>query len=280
LKARHCQLAFAGASVRVDARGARASLVADVVCQSMPARASRQPPVAYYELSEAGGANLALTRNGHSCGLGPESAITARLLEGATHDLVTGCRLGVVLHAGAVALPSGAMLLPGASGTGKSTLVAWLLSRGHRYLTDELAFIPSGSGRVHGLARPLSLRMAAVRALRRRHITIRDPNGGTVRSHENVLVPPGLIAAGPVPRVARIARIVFPRFCARARFRVEAVSPAEAAGRLMECLVNAKNLPGHGLSEVARIARHYPSQSITYGDLAQVGRWWRHSSAP
>jgi hypothetical protein len=61
------------------------------------------------------------------------------------------------LHAGAVLLGGRALLLPGVSHAGKSSLVAELLRRGATYFSDEYALIDS-EGRVHPYPRPLLLR--------------------------------------------------------------------------------------------------------------------------
>lgn len=60
-------------------------------------------------------------------------------------------------HAGAVLLRGRALLLPGISHSGKSSLVAELLRQGAQYFSDEYALIDS-AGRVHPYARPLLLR--------------------------------------------------------------------------------------------------------------------------
>jgi hypothetical protein len=61
------------------------------------------------------------------------------------------------LHAGAVLLDGRALVLPGSSFAGKSTLVDALVGRGARYLSDEWAAIDPG-GRVHAMPRPPRLR--------------------------------------------------------------------------------------------------------------------------
>ena len=61
------------------------------------------------------------------------------------------------LHAGAVVWRGRAILLPGRSGCGKSSLVAALLDAGAGYLSDELALVDA-RGRAHSYARPLALR--------------------------------------------------------------------------------------------------------------------------
>ena len=63
----------------------------------------------------------------------------------------------VFIHAGVVGWRGRAILIPGASGTGKSTLVAALLRAGASYYSDEFAVLDD-RGLVHPFARPLSIR--------------------------------------------------------------------------------------------------------------------------
>lgn len=61
------------------------------------------------------------------------------------------------VHAGVVLWDERALLLPGVTHAGKSSLVAELLRRGATYFSDEYALIDS-EGRVHPYPRPLLLR--------------------------------------------------------------------------------------------------------------------------
>ncbi len=63
------------------------------------------------------------------------------------------------IHAGAVLIGDKALVLPGASHSGKSSLVAELLRRGAVCLSDEYALIDA-EGLVHAYPRALLLRMA------------------------------------------------------------------------------------------------------------------------
>ncbi len=63
----------------------------------------------------------------------------------------------VFIHAGVVARGRRAIVLPGASWSGKSTLVAALVRAGATYFSDEYAVLDA-DGRVHPFAKPLSLR--------------------------------------------------------------------------------------------------------------------------
>jgi hypothetical protein len=77
-----------------------------------------------------------------------------RVVDEAVIQRLTGLR---AVHAGTVVLGGRALLLPGATHAGKSSLVAELLRRGATYFSDEYALIDS-EGRVHPYPRPLLLR--------------------------------------------------------------------------------------------------------------------------
>jgi hypothetical protein len=63
----------------------------------------------------------------------------------------------IFVHAGVVEWRGRAIVLPGRSRSGKTTLVAALLRAGARYYSDEFALFDAG-GRVHPWARPLRIR--------------------------------------------------------------------------------------------------------------------------
>jgi hypothetical protein len=73
----------------------------------------------------------------------------------------------VFVHAGVVGWQGKAILIPGRSQSGKSTLVANLLAAGATYYSDEYAVIDS-SGLVHPYARRLALRQAQGEPMLRR----------------------------------------------------------------------------------------------------------------
>lgn len=66
----------------------------------------------------------------------------------------------VFVHAGVVAVDGRAILLPGRSGAGKTTLVRALVAAGATYYSDEYAVLDH-EGRVHPYARRPSVRMRA-----------------------------------------------------------------------------------------------------------------------
>ena len=66
------------------------------------------------------------------------------------------------VHAGAVVIEGKALLIPGSTHAGKSALVAELLRRGARLLSDEYALIDE-HGRAHAYPRPLLVRNGSVK---------------------------------------------------------------------------------------------------------------------
>jgi hypothetical protein len=79
-------------------------------------------------------------------------------------DAVIRSRLGelaprhVFVHAGAVAMHGSAIVLPGTTMAGKTTLVAALVDAGAEYLSDEFAVFDE-DGLVHPYPKPLSMRL-------------------------------------------------------------------------------------------------------------------------
>ncbi len=74
-----------------------------------------------------------------------------------------------------------------------------------------------------------------------------------------------------VEAVSSLRLIVFPRYRPAGEFSLTPLSGAQAAKNLLEGLVNARNLPEHGLPEVARLARLVPAYQMTYSVFAQIG---------
>src|SRR4029077_6709070 len=70
------------------------------------------------------------------------------------------------VHAGVVGWDGGAIVMPGASFAGKTTLVQAWLGAGATYYSDEFAVLDR-TGRVHPFTRPLSIRDRATASTRR-----------------------------------------------------------------------------------------------------------------
>jgi hypothetical protein len=111
------------------------------------------------EVRRAGdGAGLEILVDGVLAGAAPSPLAAIPRVQRALDETVVRCQSVVAMvHGGVVAHDGRAILLPGPTHAGKSTLVAELVRRGAPYFSDEYALIDA-DGRVHPYPRPLLLR--------------------------------------------------------------------------------------------------------------------------
>ena len=131
----------------------------------------------------------------------------------------------VFVHAGVVAQGERALLLPGASFAGKSTLTAALLDAGLTYLSDEYAVLDA-AGRVHPYPRPL---------------TLRTPTGRTRRDVA--------AAAGPL----QVAAVAVLSHATDASWSVRSLPPGDAVLAVLADTVCARTRPIDALQAVAAL---------------------------
>ena len=130
----------------------------------------------------------------------------------------------IFVHAGVVAIDGRALLLPGRSTCGKTTLTAALLAAGAAYGSDEYAVL-SQDGRVHPYPRPLEIRNGAGRS----RVPAAEMGAATF--------------AGPLP-VAAVAQL---RYQPGSGYRVEPISAAVAVLRLFDNTVCAQSRAAEAL---------------------------------
>ncbi len=126
------------------------------------------PPA--WSAGDAGTAELHLRLESDDAGLynlyGGDLQLTAGTLEDAFEDLDRTVRLHLALnaadhlflHAGAVAYQGRGIVIPGASFSGKTTLVTALVRAGAEYYSDETAVI-DGDGLLHPYPKALGMRL-------------------------------------------------------------------------------------------------------------------------
>lgn len=165
------------------------------------------------------------------------------------------------LHAGSVKKGERCFIFPGKSGKGKSTLTAWLIANGFQYLTDELVFI-SNNCRVIPLTRPVSLKVNSSHVswlLKKNHTDqiITDEMGSMIPHR---LLNPDFSAHEPFA-----THILFPEYREGGELSLKEITPAKSSLYLLQSHVNARNLPGHGITELCNIVRKCRSYDFVYG---------------
>ena len=157
----------------------------------------------------------------------------------------------VFVHAGVVAWEDRALLLPGASHAGKSTLVAELVRAGATYYSDEFALLDL-EGKVHPFTRD---------------IRMRQPGAA-----DQVPLPleqlDGRAGMEPLP----VSMVVFAEFAEGARWAPEAVTPGRAVLELLLHSTPVQRTPERTLATLSAMMRHARAWRSQRGEAAGVAR--------
>ena len=242
------------------------SLEAKIGALFAGAKAPRRKSPAVIEIRQEGRARrFTLQPNGGEPATGLDQETCLSLLLGhVVHALVNDLSSGVALHSGAVSWRGKTILFPGMSGSGKSSLVAWLTGKDFGYLTDELAVLRRGVPTVAALARPLVVKNGSGLSM---------PELKSIAC-ENAIPLGDNIICFPEDERARKAQacrlMVFPRFDKGAQLRIEPLSAAQAGLELTSCNVNARNLSDHGFGIITAFAQGVPAVMLHYGNFDQL----------
>jgi hypothetical protein len=176
-------------------------------------------------------------------------------LQSQLHFRVASCaRTHLFVHAGVVGWRGGAILIPGRTHSGKSSLVAALVRAGATYYSDEYAVLDD-AGLVHPFARPLG---------------IRDASGRT-----QPVQPASLGAAigdAPIPvRMVIATRYVAgDRGTAPALWELRPMSPGETVLALLENTLAAQSRPADALRILCAAASGVTSLHGPRGDAGPM----------
>ena len=267
---------FAGSAIAIEYEGEWAAQIVDFLFRHIPAGdGGNTAPHATYRVSPGDALDrLALYRDGELTYQGTSDAYLAeRLLGDIGRDLADKSRGGSLFHAGALAWDGKGLLLPGSIGAGKTTLTMWLALKGGgglEYLSDEMVFFPAGSQAMQSYTRPLNLKSPS-RAALKDFFDFAGQAGRLLSTPYGDLIPPGLLSFAGPRQETPLRLIIFPRYQAGCDPLCRPLSKAQAGLALMECLVNARNLPGHGFSEITRLARVAPAYKLRYSRFEQIG---------
>lgn len=262
---------FGGATARLEADDAAAAKVLEFLCESMASPPPAEGPAVVFRLGPGASAGAtAVYQDDTAVYEDPSSAgASAILLEKLQDHLVQHCTSGILLHAAALARGQRSLLLAGKTGSGKTTLATWLMHRGCDYLTDELTWIDAAGTSLHGFTRPLHLRTETAALFADLFApSASDAVAATPLGHH---VSPLRLGAR-TRRDARPDIVVFPRYTPGTRFEFRPLSKAQAATRMMGCLVNACGRTRHGFDDVARLAGDVTAYSMIYSELDETGR--------
>jgi hypothetical protein len=167
-------------------------------------------------------------------------------------DVAEASPLRTFVHAGIVAWGKAAVLIPGRSFSGKTTLVAELVRAGATYYSDEFAVIDT-LGMVHPYARPLQVR-----------------ESGSGRQTQRLVEEFGGIAGiQPLP----VELVIVSRYAPGARWRPRQLSPGLGFLEILDNTVSARRSPAVVLGTLKQVVSGARVVKGVRGEAFQVVEW-------
>lgn len=250
-------VAFTSYGVRVGIRMTDSAILDRVVAHLPPAWKPAKSPVVstLYSLVCGGSTGNSSVRRFHVLYTGAgrvartmEVDEVLETLESALHyQIAFAAQRRLFVHAGAVGWRGRAIVIPGPSGSGKSSLVAALVRAGATYFSDEYAVFDT-HGSVHPYAKPLSLR--ATNGAPRRKLTAEALGG--------------LAARGPLP----VGLVAVTEYRSGVTWRPRQMSPAEGLLALLGNTVLARVRPAAALDTLKQVVR---DATIVTGKRGEAG---------
>ncbi|MDP8969905.1 MAG: hypothetical protein M3N52_05320 [Actinomycetota bacterium] len=174
----------------------------------------------------------------------------------------------VLVHAAAAERGGAAVLLPAPMESGKTTLVAGLVRRGLRYLTDEAVAVDPVTSQVRPFPKALSIDRGSWQVL----ADLRPDVDPAVAAYTKLqwqvpaeAIRPGALAPPALPRL-----VVAPRYEAGSDTTLRPVSRARMLTLMAESTFNFHAAGRRNLEVLARVVRRSDCYLLTVGDLARA----------
>ena len=239
------------------------------------ASANDVPIIADYEINAGSNGHFSATLNDETLfsNLNYHTALW-HLTQDAITQLNGTATEELVFHAATVTRGEDAAILCGKSGSGKSSLAAWLVAEGLGYMTDEVISRPLREQVIHGLNRSIVLKRGS--AFIWQHWLADAPSEAMLRfQDDSVWIEPTRLNAERIAPTAIPRILLFPTYQAEAGFQLKQLSTADALFRLLQNLVNARNFADHGFAETSRLAQQGSAYEIIFSDIEKASAWIR-----
>jgi hypothetical protein len=155
----------------------------------------------------------------------------------------------IFVHAGVVGWKGRAILFPGKTLSGKTTMVAELVRAGARYFSDEYAVLDT-VGRVYPFHKPLSVRAS--------------PTARQVETPVETLG--GKSARRPLP----VGLVVMSTYRDGARWQPRTLTPGQGALAMLPHTVTAEHAPERAIASIREVVIRAPVVKTSRGDAAAV----------
>ena len=210
--------------------------------------------VAWYDVAVASSPG---DRRDYTLHAGTERVAAPRDLAGVLRACVAHAELLIAehapahlfVHAGVVAWQGRAVLVPGRSGAGKTTLVRACLAAGATYYSDEYAVLDR-TGHVHPYARPLAIRGGSGEATR----------------HVPAAALGAPVGIAPLP----VGLVLVTTYRPAGRWRPRRLTPARALVALLGQTVAARGSPAHSMPILRQVVAATPALAGPRGEAAAL----------
>ena len=169
----------------------------------------------------------------------------------------------LAIHAGLVSKDNQSILIPGNSGSGKSSVTTWLVSQGFQYHTDELVSIDLQNRSLKAFTRPLNIKTPGVQAIKGL-MNFRKHQSAMLVSRNVTMIPHRLVNAKFSTVIPPLSCLVFPKYIAESESELVPLTRAEAGLEMMRSNVIARNLPSHGFTQITQLVKDLPAYRINY----------------
>ena len=174
----------------------------------------------------------------------------------------------LLLHAGVVEKNGLGIVLPALPGSGKSTLVAALIARGYRLLSDEFGVVRQSDGMLLPLLKPVALKDASIDVIRRfAPASALGPVFPKTRKGDVAHLAPPAASTARRHEPAAPALILFPQFDPQVECLVEPERRSLAFTRLSINSFNYEMLGPAAFDAVARLIESCRAYRLVYSDM-------------
>jgi hypothetical protein len=157
----------------------------------------------------------------------------------------------VFVHAGVVGWGKKAIVIPGVSHSGKTSLVRELVKAGATYYSDEYAVLDD-KGRVHPFPKPLGIRVS----------------GSSEQKRVRVEEFGGIVGIKPLP----VGLVVLSKYIENGCWRPRRISPGRGVLGLLANTVPAQLQPDRSLAALQRVVEIAPVVRSSRGEAAETAR--------
>ncbi|MGZ8223361.1 MAG: PqqD family peptide modification chaperone [Methylobacter sp.] len=203
-----------------------------------------------------------------------ESFALASIVTGIFNGAYAEDGLFATVHAAAVSKPGGTLLLPGASGHGKSTLTAYLTAHDWNYLGDDVVALgqKSSGDEITLLPFPtaLGLKPASWPIMHALYPELENLPTIPYADKQARFIPlPRTIISEPSQ--LRIRAVIFPNYAVGQATLLEAIEPIQAFCLLVESgLTTGSSIESKRIDTLLELLERTPCYRITYSNLSEV----------